>query len=347
MLYVTTREKHDAYTASKALTEDRGPDDGLYLPFNLPVFDRTQIGALAAESFGECVAQILNHFFACRLTGWDVEQCTGRHPVRCVATSRKTVVAETFRNIRWDYSHLEETLSLLVCNRMDVPYGTTSWLRIAARIAVAFGLYGEMIKAGTLDAEQTFDVSVPTGDFTAPMAFWYAREMGLPVANIVCACNDNSAVWDLLHLGNLRTDTQSVKTVTPLVDIAVPLEIERLIFGTLGVEQAQCFSHTAEEGGQYILTPEALDKLRSGLFAAVVSSDRVSSLIPSAYSTTGYVMGPYTVLAYGALMDYRARTGERRPALILADRSPVCDSAFVVESLNTTASELKERIEMS
>jgi len=347
MLYVTTREKHDAYTASRALTEERAPDGGFYLPLNLPRFDKSQLSALTSESFGECVAQILNHFFSCRLTGWDVEQCAGRHPVRCVAVNPKTVVAETFRNIRWDYSHLEETLSLLVCHRMDVPYGKTSWFRIAARIAVLFALYGEMIKEGVLELGQKFDVSAPVADFTAPMAIWYAREMGLPVANIICACNDNGAVWDLIHTGHLRTDAPTVSTTTPLADYGVPHEIERLIFGTLGVDEAIRFSQIAQKGGQYAIAPFAMDILRNGLFSAVVSSSRVSSLVPSAYSTCRYVMGPYTVLAYGALMDYRAKSGERRPAMILADRSPVCDSTFVVKSLNITALELKERIEMS
>lgn len=347
MLYVTTREKHDAYTATKALREDRGSDGGLYLPFNLPCIEKAQLADLSAESFGESVAQILNLFFSCRLTGWDVEQCVGRHPLRCIALNPKTVAAETHRNMEWDYQHLEIALSRLVCQRMEIDNAITSWFRIAVRIAVIFALYGELIKTGTLEQGQTFDVSVPTGDFAAPMAFWYAREMGLPIASIICACNDNSAIWDLLHLGQLRTDTQPVKTVTPLLDCGVPRELERLIFAVFGIAEVQRYCEIAHREGQYLLTPEDLEELRKGLFAAVVSSDRVSSLIPSAYSTCGYVMGPYTVLAYGALMDYRATTGESRPAVILADRSPVCDSAFVADALNISESELKERIEMS
>jgi len=170
-------------------------------------------------------------------------------------------------------------------------------------------------------------------------------QMGLPVANIICACNDNGAVWDLIHTGHLRTDVPTARTTTPLADFAVPAELERLIFGKLGIDEAMRFGHLALEGGQYTLASFAMDILRNGMFAAVVSSDRVAALVPSAYSTCRYVMGPYTVLAYGALMDYRSRTGERRPALILADRSPVCDSTFVAKALNISAFELKQRIE--
>ena len=347
MLYVTTREKNDAYTASRALKEDRGADGGLYLPMNLPYFERKQLDAMVGVGFGECVAQVLNSFFNCRLTGWEVEQFAGRYPTRTVQLNPKTIAAETFRNIGWDYRHLERSLCQLVCYRMEVENVTTSWFRMAARIAVLFALYAEMREKGQLDAYQIFDVSVPTGDFTAPMAVWYARQMGLPVANIICACNDNSAAWDLLHQGSLRTDAQTKKTVTPLVDFGVPSEVERLIYGTLGTEGAMRYGFCVEQGSTFRLMPHEIEIVRRGFFAAVVSSSRVSSMIPSAYSTCRYVMGPYTVLAYGGLMDYRARTGESRPAVILADRSPVCDGSFVADALHISAGELKQRIEMS
>ena len=38
MLYVTTRNNRDAYTARRALTENRGPDGGFFVPFREPVF---------------------------------------------------------------------------------------------------------------------------------------------------------------------------------------------------------------------------------------------------------------------------------------------------------------------
>lgn len=345
MLYVSTRQKNDAYTASRALKEDRCGNGGLYLPYNLPRIDRTQMRGMIAGGFGECVAQILNLFFACRLTGWEVEQFAGRHPVRAVRLNPMTIAAETFRNIGWDYKHLEKSLCQLVCYRMDVPNVSTSWFRMAARIAVVFAAYAEMRRNGLLSEDEKFDISVPTGDFSAPMALWYAREMGMPISNIVCACNDNSVTWDFIHQGQLRTDAPTIKTVTPLVDCGHPVEVERLIYGILGTDGAMRYSFACDQGSQFRLLPHEIEKVNKGFFAAVISSGRVGSLIPSAYSTFRYVMGPYTVLTYGALMDYRARTGERRPAVILAERSPVCDATFVANSLGVTMAELKQRIE--
>ena len=51
MLYVTTRNNRDAYTAQRVLRENRGPDGGLYVPFREPVFSREEIDALKEKSF--------------------------------------------------------------------------------------------------------------------------------------------------------------------------------------------------------------------------------------------------------------------------------------------------------
>ena len=76
------------------------------------------------------------------------------------------------------------------------------------------------------------------------------------------------------------------------------------------------------------------------MFAAVVSMDRVSSIIPSVYRTNRYVLDPYGALAYGALADYRARTGSVGPALILSEKGPVCEAVSVARCMNISKEEL-------
>ena len=63
MLYVTTRNNRDAYTAQRVLRENRGPDGGLYVPFREPVFSREEIDDLKEKSFHQCVAEVLNRLF--------------------------------------------------------------------------------------------------------------------------------------------------------------------------------------------------------------------------------------------------------------------------------------------
>ena len=73
MLYVTTRNDQQVYTAHRALTESRGPDGGLYVPFRDPVISKEDIVSLREKSFNRCVADVLNILFQTKLTSWDVD----------------------------------------------------------------------------------------------------------------------------------------------------------------------------------------------------------------------------------------------------------------------------------
>lgn len=341
MLYVTTRDKFDAFTVHRAMGEDRAPNGGLYLPFRMPCLAADELSALREKSFGQCVAELLNGFFCAGLSGWDVEFSIGKNPVKLVSMNHRILIGELWHNQQWDYTHLERVLSERLCGRKQ-PSG---WMRIAVRIAVLFGVYGEMLRIGSIEPKKEFDVALPTGDFSAAMAVWYARQMGLPVANIICACNENSALWDLMHLGEVRTDVTKIDTVTPLADHALPEELERLVFGTLGVAENLRFCEICGRGGVYTPRPGMLETLRKGMFSAVVSQARLEATIPSVYRTGGYILGPYTALAYGGLLDYRAKTGESRTALLLSDRSPVCDAAFVAGTMEISERELKAKLD--
>lgn len=346
MLYVTTRINRDAFTAHRALTEQRGPEGGLYLPMRMPKFSQEQICGLGNRSFGENVADILNLLFNTRLSGWDVEFAVGRHSIKLVSLNSKAAVAETWHNPDWRFERMARNLCKAV-RQTDEDCKVTDWMMIAARIAVLFGIFGELLRTGQVTMDAPIDVALPSGDFSAPMAAWYAREWGLPIRQIVCCCNENSAPWSLLHQGDLRTDGVAVRTATPNCDQAVPADLERLVYSTLGYAQTKRYCEACRQGGTYHLEGKQLQKLRQGLYVSVVSQRRLESMIPNIYHSNGYIPDPYTALAYSGLIDYRSRTGENRPALILAEESPAFSLDTVAACLGITTGELKDRINKS
>ncbi len=330
MLYVTTKNKHDTNTAYRTLLADRAADGGLYIPFRMVRLDRQQVEALGSKSFGQCVADTLNLFFACRLTGWDVEFCIGRYPIKTLDISHRILVAQTWHNQAWDYRWAEKALARKISG--GVAEKPTSWMKIAIRVAFLTGVFGELLRQGSVHADSPLDVAVPAGDFTIPMSVWYARELGLPIANIICGCSDSPA-WDLLHLGTVKTD------------VAMPAFLEQLICETLGHTEANRYAEICTKGGVYSLLPVDTEKLRQGIFAGVISHDRVGALIPSVYRTNSYILGPMAALGYGGLLDFRAKTGENRVALLLAERSPLCDGDFVAGAMGIDKEELKGKLQ--
>ena len=223
----------------------------------------------------------------------------------------------------------------------------SNWTAVALRIAYLFAAYGQLLATEQIQPQAELDVAVTTGDFASPMAAWYAREMGLPIGNIVCGCNANGAVWDLLHHGQMATGGIAAKTITPEADVVVPRNLERLVYETLGMEEAVRYLDCCRTGSIYAAPEETLEQLRKGMFAAVISDDRINSVIHSVYRTSNYVFGPYSALAYSSLLDYRAKTGESRPALLLSERSPICDRDQVAKAMQVPVAELIKRINIS
>ncbi len=321
MLYVTTREKFDAFTTARTLVSSTGPEGGLYLPYKMPRLSGEELDALASQSFGQNVSGMLNRFLGCGLSPWDVEFSIGRYPVRMASMGQKVMVAECWRNLEGSYKKMERHLAARICRKGTGEVVLTSWLRIAIRIALITAVFGELRRSGM---RESLDVALPEGDFSLAMALWYSREMGLPIANIVVGCQDGSDVWNLFHNGQLRICN------TP--------ELERLIYGTLGIG----YSLQMSRGEGLSLRPEQLSAFRRGLYCAVVSDGRRDAAIPNVFGTNSYILEPDAAVAYSALLDYRARTGESRMALILEDSSPADHAAPIAAALGLTEEKVKE-----
>ena len=332
MLYLTTRDRFDTFTAFHAIKQDTAPNGGLFVPFHIPKMD---MQALAGEPFGEVVAQVLNGFFATRLTGKQVEFAIGRNPIRIKNAHQRTVIAELFRNLDGDYAKMEQRLAEKICSCFDTEMQITSWMSIAIRVAVLFGVFAELLAQE--EKETVIDIAIPCGDFKLPMAAWYGREMGLPIGNIICSCNQDSGVWDILRQGELRTS----------VPEAASAELERLICGTLGFAQAARYGEVCNNGGIYTIAPDEIKVLNHGIFCAVVSNDRIENAISNVYRTSACILEAGSAASYSGLMDYRTNTGESRTALILADCNPADQAATIASAMNITVDALKELLRNS
>lgn len=340
MLYVTTRSIQDAFTAYRAIHQDRGPDGGFFAPMKLPVFTQKDILRLSKKSFGQNIADVVNVFFGTKITGWDVDVTIGRRVFTTKLVGHRTHMGHLWNDAYESFQDVVRALAVLVRPELTIEDALPEWLDLGIRIAYMFGIFGELLSSGVANIEKGIDVAVASETFATPMALWYARRMGLPVRTIVCGCNENGIVWDLLHRGVADTGALAVKTSTPEADFAVPPGLERLVFAALGHEEAVRYWRCCTEGKSYTLSEVAAETISKGMFAAVVSMDRVSTILPSVYRTNRYILEPYGALAYGALADYRARTGAVGLALALTERSPGQQAALVAEYMQITPEEL-------
>jgi len=306
MLYLSTRNTTDCYTAYRALNEAQAPDGGFYVPFRLQKFSNEELAEFRNQTPCEAIAQVLNLFFGVRFTGWDVECVVGRNPVKSENVNQRLLFAEFWRNPDGSLNYLINNLY----RRMTTRDRASGWAYIAIEIALLFGLY-----AADAVPLQGLDVAVETDDFADITAIEYARQMGLPINMMVCTSNENSAVWDLFTKGDFNTGAIP----------ALPKYLECFLFARLGRDAVLQYLDACEKKRTYRVDEEQLHSLSDNVYCSVISSNRVDSIISGMYRANGYAIDSHTAVAYGGLQDYRANTGLNRDTLILAKRRPVLE----------------------
>ncbi len=308
MLYVSTKNPADTYTAYRALHETNTPDGGFYVPFHLPVFSAEELVIIRTQSCGDTVAKLLNLFFGLHLNSWDVECVIGRTPFKLETMPHKLWIAEGWRNPDASFRYLLCSLYNLMTDGNSMGKMPVGWSCVAIEIALLFGLYTSLE-----DAPEQFDVAVNTGDFAEVSALCYARDMGLPVNLIVCTEKDNSAFWDFIYKGDLSTAGE---------DPVKSGYFACFLYQSLGSQTAVRYLDACELKKTFRIDEVQMEALSSKLFPTVVSGNRVESITANLLHASGYHIDADAALAYGGLQDYRSSVGVSMDTLILSKKRP-------------------------
>ena len=307
------------------------------MPFRLPVLSEGEIESLGQMSFCAAMAQMVNLMFGTHVTAWDVECCVGRNPVRLTDLKRKVRILEQWHNpggtVRWMVTALGKLLGKEETGERG------SWLEIGVRMAALAATLSRWSRNG-----KKIGVSCVSGDFSQVLAAWYLREMGFPIGTVICACNENNAIWELFCHGQLRTGLMPIKTNTPDADVVVPDGLERLIFAAGGYAEVMGYLDALDRGGVYCPGEGTLQNLQKGMSVCVVSSHRIGDTIAGVYGTDAHILSPYGALAYAGLMDHRTKAGEICQGLLVVDKSPALDADTIAEALGINAEDLKNAL---
>ena len=172
-----------------------------------------------------------------------------------------------------------------------------NWGRVVAQV-VYF-----VTAALSLGATDTRPVSfvVPTGNFGNVFAGWVARQMGLPIAQLIIGSNRNDILTRVVHTGRMDIE-EVVPTMSPSMDIQVSSNFERLLFelngrdGGLTVEQMGVF----RASGHLVLESDQLRDLQATFAAASVDEPQTLEQIARTYSESGVTVDPHTAVGLAA-----------------------------------------------
>lgn len=186
-----------------------------------------------------------------------------------------------------------------------------NWARVVAQ--AGYYVYAAL-RLGGLERPLAF--SVPTGNFGDVYAGYVARRIGLPVAKLVVATNENDILARFLNAG-VYARGEVVTTTSPSMDIQVASNFERLLFEMEGRDGAAVARHMADFARTGALEVEEAkrDAVRALFIGRRVDEQAVAATIREVYEQTGEVVDPHTAVGIRAGRD---RLPDGAPLVTLA-----------------------------
>lgn len=210
-----------------------------------------------------------------------------------------------------------------------------NWGRLVPQIVYYFSAYADAVKAKKVVLGAPVNFVVPTGNFGDILAGYYAKQMGLPVARLICASNSNNVLADFINNGVYDKRRQFFKTASPSMDILVSSNLERLLYHVADRNAAQIrkYMDALNTAGVYKVSEDELAQIQDEFFGAWVDEHETKETIAAVYSDHKYLMDTHTAVAWKALEKYRILTSDDTYSIVLSTASPYKFSDSVLSSL--------------
>lgn len=207
-----------------------------------------------------------------------------------------------------------------------------NWARVAAQVVYYFKGYF----AVTADNAQQVSFAVPSGNFGNVCAGHIARMMGLPIAKLVVATNENDVLDEFFKTGVYRPrgSANTYHTSSPSMDISKASNFERFVFDLVGRDAAKVRElwGKVDAGGSFDLND-------GGWFAKVADYGFVSGssnhanrmqTIKATHERYGVTIDTHTADGLKVALEHREAG---TPMLVLETALPAKFEDAIVEAL--------------
>lgn len=216
----------------------------------------------------------------------------------------QALVKQSFAN----QSFLPDGLQLVAVNSIN-------WARIMAQIVYYFS------SALSLGApERSISYSVPTGNFGDIYAGWLAKNMGLPIEQLVIATNSN----DILHrfmCGNQYEKHELVHSLSPSMDIMISSNFERALFDLYQRDGAAVANLMAKFNRETVSVPDSVfERARKVFDSHAVDDAATIATIREVFEASEYLLDPHSAIGLAAARQ--CRRDKATPMVTLATAHP-------------------------
>lgn len=211
-----------------------------------------------------------------------------------------------------------------------------NWARLLPQVVYHSSAYLDLLRDGVMKFGQPIDVCIPTGNFGNAMSAIYAKQMGIPIRNIICASNQNCVVSDFISTG--QYDLRGRKLMlshSPAIDILKSSNLERFLHyaSSRDGNLVHDLFVSLEKDQHFSVSEDLLQRIRQDVQAGWCSEGECLNTIQEVHSRTGYIMDTHTAVAK-SVVDHlhdkqcpvvlcsTAHFGKFAPAVLKALRYP-------------------------
>lgn len=207
--------------------------------------------------------------------------------------------------------------------------------RLVPQIVYYVYAYAKLLGEEKLKEGEKINVVVPTGNFGNILAAFYAKNMGLPIARLICASNENKVLYDFFQTGNYNRNREFVLTSSPSMDILISSNLERLIYRIAGndaVKNAELMASLSGDGS-YRISDEMKAQL-TDFYGNYASEEETADRIKELYENTGYVIDTHTAVASSVYEKYKKDTNDETKTVIASTASPFKFTRSVMRAID-------------
>ena len=206
-----------------------------------------------------------------------------------------------------------------------------NWARLLAQVVYYFAGYFQATRS---DDEQVA-FAVPSGNFGNICAGHVARMMGLPIARLVLATNENDVLDEFFKTGTYRVrgSAETHETSSPSMDISKASNFERFVFDLVGrdpVRTRELFGTALARSGEFSVTPDEYARIAGSGFVSGSSmhADRIAT-IRDTFERFGTLIDPHTA---DGLKVAREHLMAVAPTIVLETALPAKFAETIVEA---------------
>ena len=208
--------------------------------------------------------------------------------------------------------------------------------RLVPQVVYYVYAYAKLLQNEEIAEDEEINVVVPTGNFGNILAAYYAKNMGIPIAKLICASNENKVLYDFFQTGTYDRNREFVLTTSPSMDILISSNLERLIYKISGEDARKDTDLMTElkTKGSYAITGEMKANL-ADFAAGYATEEQVAKTIHDIYEDTGYVMDTHTAVAATVYKAYKEDSKDDRKTVIASTASPYKFAGSVMSAIDS------------